>query len=114
MPRNVKGWGEKFDRAPAGYVFPALMSMFFASFFFSVAAIPFLLVQLIEPINSHLNIQVSDVKNFLKNMVRISPSQVRLAPGERQIVKLAIRKPKDLAEQEYRSHLAFKDRKSVV
>ncbi|QBJ63542.1 fimbria/pilus periplasmic chaperone [Pseudoalteromonas sp. DL-6] len=44
----------------------------------------------------------------LKNMVRISPSQVRLAPGERQIVKLAIRKPKGLAEQEYRSHLAFK------
>ncbi|WP_417669828.1 molecular chaperone [Pseudoalteromonas tetraodonis] len=44
----------------------------------------------------------------LKNMVRISPSQVRLAPGERQIVKLAIRKPKGLTEQEYRSHLAFK------
>ncbi|MBQ4799548.1 molecular chaperone [Pseudoalteromonas sp. MMG006] len=44
----------------------------------------------------------------LKNMVRISPSQVRLAPGERQIVKLAIRKPKSLAKQEYRSHLAFK------
>lgn len=44
----------------------------------------------------------------LKNMVRISPSQVRLAPGERQIVKLAIRKPKGLIEQEYRSHLAFK------
>ena len=44
----------------------------------------------------------------LKNMVRISPSQVRLAPGERQIVKLAIRKPKSLSDQEYSSHLAFK------
>ena len=43
----------------------------------------------------------------LSDMVRLSPSQVRLAPGERQIVKLALRKPKDLAEQEYRSHLLF-------
>ncbi|MBT2151930.1 fimbria/pilus periplasmic chaperone [Pseudoalteromonas tetraodonis] len=43
----------------------------------------------------------------LSNMVRMSPSQVRLAPGERQIVKLALRKPQNLAEQEYRSHLLF-------
>lgn len=43
----------------------------------------------------------------LSNMVRMSPSQVRLAPGERQIVKLALRKPQNLTEQEYRSHLLF-------
>ncbi|MBB1386426.1 molecular chaperone [Pseudoalteromonas sp. SG45-5] len=43
----------------------------------------------------------------LSSMVRMSPSQVRLAPGERQIVKLALRKPKNLADKEYRSHLLF-------
>lgn len=44
----------------------------------------------------------------LSSMVRLSPSQVRLAPGERQIVKIALRKPKDLPSKEYRSHLLFK------
>ncbi|ALS32157.1 hypothetical protein PTRA_a0854 [Pseudoalteromonas translucida KMM 520] len=44
----------------------------------------------------------------LSNMVRMSPSQVRLAPGERQIVKLALRKPRGLDDKEYRSHLLFK------
>ncbi|GAB0110334.1 fimbrial biogenesis chaperone [Pseudoalteromonas distincta] len=43
----------------------------------------------------------------LSNMIRMSPSQVRLAPGERQTVKLALRKPQGLKEQEYRSHLLF-------
>jgi len=43
----------------------------------------------------------------LSTMVRMSPSQVRLAPGKRQIVKLALRKPQNLVEQEYRSHLLF-------
>ena len=42
------------------------------------------------------------------SMIRMSPKQVRLAPGERQIVKLAVRRPKGLAEGEYRSHLRFK------
>ncbi|BBN81050.1 hypothetical protein PA25_10350 [Pseudoalteromonas sp. A25] len=44
----------------------------------------------------------------LSPMMRMSPSQLSLAPGERQVVKLAIRKPKDMKEQEYRSHLRFK------
>ncbi|MGO3785201.1 MAG: fimbrial biogenesis chaperone [Pseudoalteromonas prydzensis] len=44
----------------------------------------------------------------LSQMIRMSPSQVRLAPGERQIVKLALRKPKGLVANEYRSHLLLK------
>ena len=39
--------------------------------------------------------------------VRFSPRQVTLAPGERQQVRLALRRPADLASGEYRSHLAF-------
>lgn len=42
------------------------------------------------------------------SMIRMSPKQVTLAPGERQKVKLAVRRPKGLAEGEYRSHLSFK------
>lgn len=41
------------------------------------------------------------------NMIRYSPKQVTLAPGERQHVRMAARKPKNLADGEYRSHLIF-------
>jgi hypothetical protein len=40
-------------------------------------------------------------------MFRISPKQVTLAPNQRQIVKIAARRPKGLADGEYRSHLKF-------
>jgi hypothetical protein len=43
----------------------------------------------------------------LSPMMRMSPSQVTLKPGEKQVVKLAVRKPKGLKSQEYRSHLLF-------
>ncbi|MEI8618096.1 fimbria/pilus periplasmic chaperone [Pseudoalteromonas sp. B193] len=43
----------------------------------------------------------------LSSMARLSPKQMRLAPGEKQTVKIAIRKPKGLASGEYRSHLLF-------
>ncbi|MFC0119853.1 molecular chaperone [Pseudoalteromonas xiamenensis] len=42
---------------------------------------------------------------LVENMIRVSPRHVTLAPNERQIVKLAIRKPKDLPEAEFRSYL---------
>ncbi|MGS0534907.1 fimbrial biogenesis chaperone [Pseudoalteromonas sp. SaAl2] len=45
--------------------------------------------------------------NSLSPMTRLSPKQVTLAPGEKQTVKIAIRKPKGLQAGEYRSHLLF-------
>ncbi|WP_331344518.1 hypothetical protein [Cellvibrio sp. UBA7661] len=42
------------------------------------------------------------------SMLRFSPKQVTLKPNERQTVKIAIRRPQNLATGEYRSHLAFK------
>ncbi|PKG37798.1 fimbrial biogenesis chaperone [Psychromonas sp. Urea-02u-13] len=39
------------------------------------------------------------------NMIRFSPKQVQLKPGQRQIIKLAVRRPKGLEDGEYRSHL---------
>ncbi len=40
-------------------------------------------------------------------MLRYSPRQVTLKPGERQHVRLGLRRPKDLAAGEFRSHLVF-------
>lgn len=42
------------------------------------------------------------------SMLRFSPKQVTLKAGERQTVKMAIRRPQNLAAGEYRSHLQFK------
>lgn len=39
--------------------------------------------------------------------VRFSPRHLVLAPGETQVVRLAVRRPADLASGEYRSHLVF-------
>lgn len=41
-------------------------------------------------------------------MIRISPRQVTLGPNERQTVRLIARRPSDLADGEYRSHLLFR------
>ncbi|MFT6907859.1 MAG: fimbrial chaperone protein [Oleiphilaceae bacterium] len=40
-------------------------------------------------------------------MFRMSPKQVTLAPNQRQVIKMAARRPKGLADGEYRSHLKF-------
>lgn len=41
-------------------------------------------------------------------MLRFSPKQVTLKPGDRQTIKLAVRRPQGLAVGEYRSHLMFR------
>jgi P pilus assembly chaperone PapD len=43
------------------------------------------------------------------DLIRFSPRQVELAPGEAQSVRLQIRKPEGLADGEYRSHLLFQN-----
>jgi hypothetical protein len=46
-------------------------------------------------------------EHFADDMIRYSPRQITLAPGEPQTVRLMLRKPDGLALGEYRSHLAF-------
>ena len=41
------------------------------------------------------------------DIVRYGPRQVLLAPGERQAIKLSLRRPADLPPGEYRSHLVM-------
>ncbi|MCK5575039.1 MAG: hypothetical protein KAI28_04460 [Sphingomonadales bacterium] len=43
----------------------------------------------------------------VSRMIRFSPRQISLEPGERQHIRLAVRRPANLAEGEYRSYLVF-------
>lgn len=46
-------------------------------------------------------------EKFADHLLRFSPPQVTLAPGKSQIIRIAVRKPENLADGEYRSHLLF-------
>lgn len=46
--------------------------------------------------------------NSVSDMVRFSPRRVTLNPGERQSVKLLLRRSRGLSDGEFRSHLRFK------
>jgi P pilus assembly chaperone PapD len=46
-------------------------------------------------------------EHFADDMLRFSPRQVTLEPGTSQTVRVMVRKPAELAEGEYRSHLQF-------
>lgn len=46
-------------------------------------------------------------EHFADDMIRYSPRQITLQPGEQQTVRLMLRKPDNLPAGEYRSHLAF-------
>jgi fimbrial chaperone protein len=46
-------------------------------------------------------------ERFAEAMVRYSPRQVTLQPGQSQTVRVLLRKPAELAAGEYRSHLQF-------
>jgi P pilus assembly chaperone PapD len=47
-------------------------------------------------------------EHFADELVRFSPRQVDLAPGTTQTVRLQLRKPAELKDGEYRSHLLFR------
>ncbi len=42
------------------------------------------------------------------DMIRYAPRQITIAPGATQVVRLSVRKPSDLADGEYRSHMFFR------
>ena len=46
-------------------------------------------------------------ERFADPLIRYSPRQVTLPPGQSQVVRLMLRKPRDLEDGEYRSHLLF-------
>jgi fimbrial chaperone protein len=61
------------------------------------------------PLGGYQDLNEQESANFptASQMFRMSPKQVTLAPNQRQIVKLAARRPQGLANGEYRSHLKF-------
>ncbi len=44
---------------------------------------------------------------YANSMVRYSPRQITLPPGQSQVIRLMLRKPRDLDNGEYRSHMLF-------
>jgi P pilus assembly chaperone PapD len=46
-------------------------------------------------------------KIYLQNMAVFSPRQVTLSPGEKQTIRIAVRRPAELPDGEYKSHLRF-------
>ncbi len=44
---------------------------------------------------------------YSDTLVRYSPRQVSLPPGQAQVIRLMLRKPRNLPEGEYRSHMLF-------
>ncbi|MEJ2107044.1 MAG: fimbria/pilus periplasmic chaperone [Acidiferrobacteraceae bacterium] len=48
-------------------------------------------------------------EKFADQMVRYAPRQITLPPGQSQTVRLMLRKPPNLADGEYRSHLLFRE-----
>jgi hypothetical protein len=46
---------------------------------------------------------------FSDPMIRFSPKQLILPPGQSQVVRMMLRKPKNLAEGEYRSHMLLQN-----
>lgn len=70
----------------------------------------------ISLVNKRMNVDggFEDVKEaaegelFSDKMIRFSPRQVVLEPGQTQIVRLGLRKPSDLKNGEYRSHMLFR------
>lgn len=63
-----------------------------------------------KPSGGYVDLKGEAVKGFpvASSMVRFSPRQVTLKPGERQTIKLSLRRPARLNDGEYRSHLMFK------
>jgi hypothetical protein len=51
--------------------------------------------------------QAQSGEQFADRMIVFSPRQFTLAPGASQVVRVAVRKPANLAAGEYRSHLSF-------
>jgi P pilus assembly chaperone PapD len=45
---------------------------------------------------------------FSDKMIRFSPRQVVLEPGKSQVIRLGLRKPSNLKDGEYRSHMLFR------
>lgn len=52
-------------------------------------------------------VKEGEAGKFADEMIRYSPRQVTLGPGQSQVIRLLLRKPRNLEEGEYRSHMLF-------
>ncbi|HEY9081613.1 fimbrial biogenesis chaperone [Magnetovibrio sp.] len=50
----------------------------------------------------------SSIPSSAQDLIRYAPRQIDIAPGATQVVRLSLRKPANLADGEYRSHMFFR------
>lgn len=66
--------------------------------------------KVMRPDGSIVNLETLDPDAvYAKDIVRYSPRRVDIEPGSRQTIRIAARRPKDLPEGEYISHLVFQE-----
>ncbi len=56
----------------------------------------------------YVELKGDDGKLYLKDFAVFSPRQITLGPGEKQTIRVAVRRPAELPDGEYRSHLNFR------
>lgn len=54
-----------------------------------------------------IKVKANEKGNFSDTMIKYSPRQIFLPAGQSQVVRLMLRKPRDLKNGEYRSHMLF-------
>lgn len=54
-----------------------------------------------------IRVEANEKGKYSDQMIRYSPRQVTLPAGQSQVVRLMLRKPRDLEAGEYRSHMLF-------
>ena len=63
--------------------------------------------QNMTPNGDFVPVEEGEPGRFSDPMIRYSPRQITLPPGQSQVVRLVLRRPADLADGEYRSHMLF-------
>jgi len=59
--------------------------------------------------NGSLATQAEGFEYSAKKMIRFSPNEITLGPGESQIVRVMIRRPADLKDGDYHTHVMFEE-----
>jgi len=66
------------------------------------------LIDMVMDANGEMREAQSGEARSVESLVRYAPRQIEIEPGAHQVVRLSLRKPADLADGEYRSHMFFR------
>lgn len=112
MPRNAVGMGDLLVAPPrvilAGRERSAELTLVNTGSAPATYRISFINLRMDEAGSMKEIEQEGEGERFAAAMIRYSPRQVTLEPNVAQTIRLQVRKPADLEEGEYRSHILFR------